>query len=53
MGAYAPLPWAPPGLADETLAEVVVPTLAELRQPRHPYRGVLYAGLSLTRAACG
>ena len=48
MGAYAPLPWAPPGLADETLATVVRPALAELRQRGHPYRGVLYAGLSLT-----
>jgi phosphoribosylamine---glycine ligase len=48
MGAYAPLPWAPPGLADETLATVVLPALAQLRQLGHPYSGLLYAGLSLT-----
>ncbi len=48
MGAYAPLPWAPPGLADETLATVVLPALAQLRQLGRPYSGVLYAGLCLT-----
>jgi phosphoribosylamine---glycine ligase len=48
MGAYAPLDWAPPGLADETLATVVVPALAELSRRGAPFRGVLYTGLSLT-----
>ena len=48
MGAYAPLPWAPAGLADETLATVVLPALAELRRLGHPYSGLLYAGLCLT-----
>ncbi len=49
MGAYAPLPWAPAGLADETLATVVQPALAELRRRGTPYSGLLYAGLCLTR----
>jgi phosphoribosylamine--glycine ligase len=48
MGAYAPLPWAPPGLAAETLDTVVTPALAELSRRGAPFRGVLYAGLSLT-----
>jgi len=48
MGAYAPLDWAPPGLADETLATVVWPALAELSRRGAPFRGVLYTGLSLT-----
>ena len=48
MGAYAPLPWAPAALADETLATVVRPALAELRRRGMPYSGLLYAGLSLT-----
>jgi phosphoribosylamine--glycine ligase len=48
MGAYAPLDWAPPGLADETLATVVRPALAELSRRGAPFRGVLYTGLSLT-----
>ncbi len=50
MGAYAPLPWAPAGLAAETLERVVGPALAELRRRGAPYQGLLYAGLSLTAA---
>lgn len=48
MGAYAPLPWAPPDLADETLTTVVQPTLAELARRGTPFSGLLYAGLCLT-----
>jgi phosphoribosylamine---glycine ligase len=50
MGAYAPLPWAPAGLAAETMATVVQPALAELRRRGTPFSGVLYAGLCLTAA---
>ncbi|MDA8320648.1 MAG: phosphoribosylamine--glycine ligase [Actinomycetota bacterium] len=50
MGAYAPLPWAPPGLAEDVITAVVEPTLAELRRRGSPYRGLLYAGLALTPA---
>jgi phosphoribosylamine---glycine ligase len=50
MGAYVPLPWAPPGLAEEVLGTVIQPALAELRRRGTPYRGLLYAGLSLTAA---
>ena len=48
MGAYAPLPWAPPDLAERTVAEVIGPALAELGRRGTPYRGLLYAGLALT-----
>jgi phosphoribosylamine--glycine ligase len=50
MGAYAPLGWAPPGLATEVLAGVVQPAIDEMRRRGSPYRGLLYAGLSLTAA---
>ena len=50
MGAYAPLPWAPPGLADEVIARVIQPALDELRRRGTPYSGLLYAGLCLTGA---
>jgi phosphoribosylamine--glycine ligase len=50
MGAYAPLPWAPPGLADQVLADVIRPAIAELRRRGAPYAGLLYAGLCLTSA---
>jgi phosphoribosylamine---glycine ligase len=48
MGACTPLAWAPADLADETLATVVKPTLAELARRGTPYSGLLYAGLCLT-----
>ena len=48
MGAYAPLPWAPPGLADEVMAAVVTPALAELAGRGTPFSGLLYTGLCLT-----
>jgi phosphoribosylamine---glycine ligase len=48
MGAYAPLPWAPPGLVEEVVQRVVRPTVDELRRRETPYIGVLYAGLALT-----
>jgi phosphoribosylamine---glycine ligase len=50
MGAYAPLPWAPPGLADEVLVTVVRPALDEMARRGTPYAGLLYAGLCLTSA---
>jgi phosphoribosylamine---glycine ligase len=48
MGAYVPLPWAPPGLADEVIETVVHPAIAELARRGAEYRGLLYAGLALT-----
>jgi phosphoribosylamine---glycine ligase len=50
MGAYAPLPWAPAWLAEETMDTVVRPALAELRRRGTPFSGLLYAGLCLTSA---
>jgi phosphoribosylamine--glycine ligase len=48
MGAYAPLPWAPPSLVDDVMATVVRPTLAELRRLGAPFAGLLYVGLAIT-----
>ncbi len=48
MGAYVPLPWAPPGLAGEVLSQVILPAIDELHYRGTPYRGLLYAGLALT-----
>lgn len=49
MGAYAPLPWAPPGLVEEVMDTVVQPTVDELAGRGTPFVGVVYAGLALTR----
>lgn len=48
MGAYCPLPWAPDGLVDEIMRDVVQPTLDEMRRRGTPFVGLLYAGLALT-----
>ena len=48
MGAYVPLPWAPPGLTEEVLATVIQPAVDEMARRSTPYRGLLYAGLALT-----
>ncbi|MFG3703136.1 phosphoribosylamine--glycine ligase [Micromonospora sp. NPDC047670] len=48
MGAYAPLPWAPPGLVDEVMRDVVHPTLAEMARRGAPFAGLLYVGLAIT-----
>jgi phosphoribosylamine--glycine ligase len=48
MGAYAPLPWAAPDLADEVTATIIRPVVAELARRGTPYTGLLYAGLALT-----
>jgi phosphoribosylamine--glycine ligase len=48
MGAYTPLPWAPPGLVDEAVVRVVRPTVQEMARRGTPFTGLLYAGLALT-----
>jgi phosphoribosylamine--glycine ligase len=48
MGAYAPLPWAPPGLVDAVLATVLQPTVDEMARRGESFSGLLYAGLALT-----
>jgi phosphoribosylamine---glycine ligase len=49
MGAYTPLPWAPPGLVEQVRDRVLVPTVEELARRGMPFQGLLYAGLALTR----
>jgi phosphoribosylamine---glycine ligase len=49
MGAYAPLPWAPPGLTEEIMGSVIQPAIDAMRRRGTPYRGLLYAGLCLTK----
>jgi len=48
MGAYTPLPWAPPGLVEDVMSSVVRPTLAEMASRGATFTGVLYCGLVLT-----
>lgn len=48
MGAYSPLPWAPPGLVEEVLERVARPVVTEMARRGTPFTGVLYCGLALT-----
>jgi phosphoribosylamine--glycine ligase len=48
MGAYAPLDWLPAATVDTVLAEVVAPTLAEMRRRGTSFAGLLYVGLAMT-----
>lgn len=50
MGAYSPLPWAPPGLVDEVVRTVAQPTVDEMARRGTPFQGVLYCGLAMTSA---
>ena len=49
MGAYAPLPWAPPDLVKDVLQDIAAPALAEMRRRDTPFSGLLYVGLALTK----
>nr|BFF05250.1 phosphoribosylamine--glycine ligase [Brevibacterium otitidis] len=48
MGAYSPLPWAPPGLVDEIVTTVAQPVVDEMARRGTPFSGLLYCGLALT-----
>ena len=48
MGAYSPLPWAPDDIMEDTLKQVLNPTIQEMAARGTPFIGLLYAGLSLT-----
>jgi len=48
MGAYSPLPWAPDEIIEETLTQVLIPTIREMEARGTPFVGLLYAGLALT-----
>jgi len=48
MGAYSPLPWAPPGLVDEVVKTDAQPTVDEMAARGTPFSGLLYVGLAIT-----
>lgn len=48
MGAYSPLPWAPPGLVAEVTSRVLQPVVDAMNRRGTPFSGLLYAGLAMT-----
>ncbi|AOQ25006.1 Phosphoribosylamine--glycine ligase [Moorella thermoacetica] len=49
MGACAPVPFYTPEIAAQVEERVLRPVIRTMAAAGHPYRGVLYAGLMLTR----
>ncbi|MDQ0440007.1 phosphoribosylamine--glycine ligase [Kaistia dalseonensis] len=49
MGAYSPAPIMTQALIDRTMAEIINPTVAAMAARGAPFKGVLYAGLMITR----
>jgi phosphoribosylamine--glycine ligase len=48
MGAFSPADWLEEGFAEQVLAEVVNPLLAEMSKRGLPFRGILFPGLMVT-----
>ncbi len=48
MGAYSPAPVLTEALAEQAMAEIVRPTIAEMARRGTPYQGVLYVGLMIS-----
>lgn len=49
MGAYSPVPAAPQIVVNMVKRRILEPAVAAVRETGIPYRGVLYAGIMLTR----
>ncbi len=49
MGAYSPAPCMTNALVRKSVEKIVKPTVKALADAGHPYKGVLYAGLILTK----
>lgn len=48
MGSYSPVDDLPDGFVDDTMMDVVRPTLDQMAEDGNPFTGFLYAGLVLT-----
>ena len=49
MGAYSPAPVMTPELVERTMREIIRPTVAAMQKRGTPFRGVLFAGLMITK----
>ena len=50
MGAYCPAPVVTPKIMDQVTRDVLVPVVHAMQKEGRPYRGVLYAGLMITKS---
>src|SRR3546814_14272642 len=49
MGAYSPAPVMTAALVEATMVRIVRPTVAAMKAEGMPYKGVLFAGLMITK----
>ncbi|MGL5737234.1 MAG: phosphoribosylamine--glycine ligase, partial [Beijerinckiaceae bacterium] len=49
MGAYSPAPVMTPVMEARVMAEIIRPTVAEMKKRGTPFKGVLFAGLMITK----
>jgi len=49
MGAYSPAPVMTQALIDRTMSQIIAPTVAAMKAEGCPFKGVLYAGLMITK----
>jgi phosphoribosylamine--glycine ligase len=49
MGTYSPSPLVDEAMAEDIVARIFRPTVAAMRRRGHPFQGLLYGGLMLTR----
>ncbi len=49
MGAYSPAPVMNPGMEARVMAEIIEPTVRAMKSEGQPFKGVLYAGLMITK----
>jgi len=49
MGAYSPAPVITDPLFDRVMKEVMIPTVQAMKAEGHPYIGILYAGLMVSK----
>ncbi len=50
MGAYSPTPFVTAEVHDQIMNRIILPTVAGMKARGTPFRGVLYAGVMLTKA---
>ncbi len=49
MGTYTPLPHIDPAIVEESIANIIIPTAKAMVSEGRPFRGVLFAGLMITK----
>jgi len=50
MGAYSPAPIVTESMMDQIVKEILVPTVDGMNRNVAPYKGILYAGIMITKA---